>query len=244
MRYFVKRRSFVNENSAYNIEMKDKSVLCKFFSTFASCNYVHTSILVIRNMKNIAIFSSGEGTNAENVIRYFAEKKTVNVAVLVYNRKEAGVRLRAERLGIKTEYVPKSDFEDSAKVLKLLSGYDVDIIVLSGFLLYVPDYLLNAYKDKIINIHPSLLPKHGGKGMHGLHVHEDVLVCGDKESGITVHLADAQLDHGKILFQASCQVERGDTPEQLAARVHKLEYAFFPEVIERFCLGGYDYKIK
>lgn len=195
-------------------------------------------------MKNLAIFASGEGTNAENIIRYFENSGTAKVTLLVYNRKEAGVRLRAERLGVRTEYIPKSMFGDSEKVLATLREANTDIIVLAGFLLFVPEYLLETYHNRIINIHPSLLPLHGGKGMHGIHVHEDVLACGDKETGITVHVADAQLDHGCVLFQAKCPVERGDTPEDVAARVHKLEYAYFPEVIERFCQGLYDYKLK
>ena len=195
-------------------------------------------------MKNLAIFASGEGTNAENIIRYFENSGTAKVTLLVYNRKEAGVRLRAERLGVRTEYIPKSMFGDSEKVFATLREANTDIIVLAGFLLFVPEYLLETYHNRIINIHPSLLPLHGGKGMHGIHVHEDVLACGDKETGITVHVADAQLDHGCVLFQAKCPVERGDTPEDVAARVHKLEYAYFPEVIERFCQGRYDYKLK
>lgn len=195
-------------------------------------------------MKNLAIFASGEGTNAENIIRYFENSGTAKVTLLVYNRKEAGVRLRAERLGVRTEYIPKSMFGDSEKVLATLREANTDIIVLAGFLLFVPEYLLETYHNRIINIHPSLLPLHGGKGMHGIHVHEDVLACGDKETGITVHVADAQLDHGCVLFQAKCPVERDDTPEDVAARVHKLEYAYFPEVIERFCQGRYDYKLK
>ena len=195
-------------------------------------------------MKHLAIFASGEGTNAENIIRYFENSGTAKVTLLVYNRKEAGVRLRAERLGVRTEYIPKSMFGDSEKVLATLREANTNIIVLAGFLLFVPEYLLETYHNRIINIHPSLLPLHGGKGMHGIHVHEDVLACGDKETGITVHVADAQLDHGCVLFQAKCPVERGDTPEDVAARVHKLEYAYFPEVIERFCQGRYDYKLK
>ena len=151
-------------------------------------------------MKNLAIFASGEGTNAENIIRYFENSGTAKVTLLVYNRKEAGVRLRAERLGVRTEYIPKSMFGDSEKVLATLREANTDIIVLAGFLLFVPEYLLETYHNRIINIHPSLLPLHGGKGMHGIHVHEDVLACGDKETGITVHVADAQLDHGCVLF--------------------------------------------
>ncbi len=195
-------------------------------------------------MKTIAIFASGEGTNAENLIEYFSAREDVRVGVVVYNRKEAGVRIRAERHGVPTEYVPKSRFGERDSVLAMLKGYGTDVIVLSGFLLLVPDYLLEAYPDRVVNIHPSLLPKHGGRGMHGLHVHEDVLRCGEDESGITIHVCDSDLDKGVTLFQAKCNVERGDTPETLAARVHKLEYAFFPEVVERLCNGGYDYKFK
>lgn len=195
-------------------------------------------------MKTIAIFASGEGTNAENLIEYFSTRNDVNVGVVVYNRKEAGVRARAERHGVPTEYVPKSRFGEKEYVLNLLKGYNTDAIVLSGFLLLVPDYLLEAFPNRVVNIHPSLLPKHGGKGMHGLHVHEDVLKCGESETGITIHVCDNNLDQGVTLFQAKCNVERDDTPETLAARVHKLEYAFFPEVIERLCNGAYDYKFK
>lgn len=194
-------------------------------------------------MKNIAIFASGEGTNAENLIKYFAGHPSVNVSLVVYNRKEAAVRLRAERLGVPAEYIPKSIFGDEQTVMPILQKYSVDTIILAGFMLLVPEYILSAYRHKVINIHPSLLPLHGGKGMHGLNVHADVLRSGETETGITIHVCDSNLDQGITLFQAKCQVERGDTPETLAARVHKLEYAFFPEVVERLCNGGYDYKL-
>lgn len=196
-------------------------------------------------MKKIAIFASGEGTNAENLIKYFsAAAGDVSVAVVVYNRREAGVRQRAERLGVPTEYVPKSQLNDESYILPLLKRYGADVIVLSGFLLLVPGFLLSAFPGRVINIHPSLLPKHGGRGMHGLNVHADVIACGEKETGITIHVCDSRLDCGTTLFQAKCPVERDDTPETLAARVHKLEYAFFPEVVERLCRGGYDYMLK
>ena len=195
-------------------------------------------------MKTIAIFASGEGTNAENLIEYFSAHKDAKVGVVVYNRKEAGVRARAERHGVPAEYVPKSRFGEKDDVLAMLKSYGTDVIVLSGFLLLVPDYLLEAYPNRVVNIHPSLLPKHGGRGMHGLHVHEDVLKCDEDETGITIHVCDSNLDKGVTLFQAKCNVERDDTPETLAARVHKLEYAFFPEVVERLCNGGYDYKFE
>lgn len=209
-------------------------------STFVS----EKSVKRRNRMKTIAIFASGEGTNAENLMDYFSVRNDVKVGVVVYNRKEAGVRIRAERYGVPTEYVPKSRFGDKDFVITMLKGYGTDVIVLSGFLLLVPDYLLEAYPNRVVNIHPSLLPKHGGRGMYGLHVHEDVLRCGEDESGITIHVCDSDLDRGVTLFRAKCNVERNDTPETLAARVQKLEYAFFPEVVERLCRGEYDYKFE
>lgn len=192
-----------------------------------------------KDMDSIAVFASGEGTNAENIIRHFQNSGTARVTLLAYSRREAPVRLRAARLGVRAAYLPKSALDDSGQTLPLLREAGASVIALAGFLPIIPGYLLEAYRDRIINIHPSLLPLHGGKGMHGIHVHEDVLACGDKETGITVHLADGELDHGRALFQAKCPVERGDTAEDIAARVRKLELAFYPEVIERFCQGRY-----
>lgn len=188
-------------------------------------------------MKTIALFASGEGTNAENLIKYFAGNENVKVSLVVINRKEAGARRRAEALGVPVEYLPKAAWEDSASVLALLEKYGVDAIVLAGFLLHVPDYLLAAYPDRIVNIHPALLPKHGGKGMYGMNVHESVIASGDKESGITIHTIDSNYDRGTTLFQARCEVLPGDTAEDVAAKVHKLEYAHFPEVVEKWLAG-------
>ena len=188
-------------------------------------------------MKNIAILASGEGTNAENIISYFKKNKTANVSLLIYNKKEAGAAKRAERLGIKTEYRSKKDFTNSAEILSLLAGEKIDVIVLSGFLLLVPQYLIKAYPDKILNIHPALMPKHCGKGMYGMKVHQDVVDSGDKETGITIHIIDEKFDAGTQLFQASCSVNPEDSPEEVAQKVHTLEYKYFPEVIEKFCLN-------
>lgn len=179
----------------------------------------------------IALFASGEGTNAENIIRYFSQSCEVVIPLVVINRKEAGARRRAESLGVTVEYIPKREWEDEGRVLSLLRSYGIEAIVLSGFLLHVPDYLLRAYPERIVNIHPALLPKHGGKGMYGMHVHEAVVADGDTESGITIHLVDDEYDHGRTLFQAKCSVLPGDTPEDVAAKVHKLEYEYFPKVI-------------
>lgn len=188
-------------------------------------------------MQNIAIFASGEGTNAENIIQYFQTKKTANVAAVVYNRANAGVKLRAERLGIPAVFLPKAGFLDEQQLMPLLTQYKIDFIVLSGFLVLVPDFLIKRYPDKIVNIHPALMPKHCGKGMYGMKVHEEVVADGDTESGITIHLVDADYDHGRIVFQAKCAVSPQDSAEDVAQHVHKLEYANYPKVIEDLVLG-------
>lgn len=185
-------------------------------------------------MKSLAIFASGEGTNAENLIRYFAHRATARVAVVVTNRRQAGVAKRAEQLGVPVEWVPAEGWADRSQVMALLHRYEVDAIVLAGFLLLLPEYLVDAYDGRMVNIHPALLPLHAGKGMYGMRVHQDVVRCGDSETGITIHLVDAHYDHGRTLFQAKCPVKAGDTPEEVAARVHELEYRYYPEVVERW----------
>lgn len=188
-------------------------------------------------MQNIAIFASGEGTNAENIIRYFHEKKTANVAVVVYNRAEAGVKRRADQLGVPAVYLPKAGFLNEAELMPLLEQYTIDFVVLSGFLVLVPQFLVQRFPDRIVNIHPALMPKHCGKGMYGMKVHEEVVAQGDKESGITIHLVDEDYDHGRIVFQAKCPVYPEDSAEDVAWRVHQLEYGNYPEVIEKLLLG-------
>lgn len=183
-------------------------------------------------MKRIAIFASGNGTNAENIIRYFQDKPETDVALVVCNRKEAGVYERAERLGVRSIHVPKADFNNKEEMLGILHAYKIDLIVLAGFLLMVPDFLLKEYPQRIINIHPSLLPKYGGKGMHGTHVHEAVIADGEKESGITVHFVNEKCDEGEIIFQAITEVLPSDTPASLEAKIHSLEKIHFPVVID------------
>ena len=183
-------------------------------------------------MHHIAVFASGEGTNAENIIRYFKHNDTAQVSVVIYNRKEAGVKAKAESLGIPAEYVPKDMLSDESRLLPLLDNYGVDFIVLAGFLLLIPHYLVHRYHQRIINIHPSLLPKHCGKGMYGMKVHEEVVRQGDTETGITIHLIDEDYDRGKIILQAVCPVLKDDTAEQVAQKVHALEYTHYPKAIE------------
>lgn len=183
-------------------------------------------------MKKIAILASGEGTNAENIIRYFSIRKTAEVVVVITNKQQAGVLERAGRLGIPAEIIPAQGFTEGI-ALDTLHRYGADFIVLAGFLLKVPDGILHDYSNRIVNIHPALLPKFGGKGMYGNRVHEAVIAAAEKESGITIHFINEHYDEGSTIFQATCPVTPDDTPETLAARVHALEYEYFPQVIER-----------
>lgn len=183
-------------------------------------------------MKNIAIFASGSGTNAENITRYFSNSKTINVVVVLSNNKNVGVHVRVNKLGIPSFVFSREDFAEGAPVLSKLAEYQVDFIVLAGFMNKISDALLKAFPGRIINIHPALLPKHGGKGMFGMHVHEAVVAAGEKESGITIHYINEHYDEGATIFQATCPVLAVDTPEDVAAKVHALEYAHYPHVIE------------
>lgn len=184
-------------------------------------------------MKNIAIFASGSGTNAENITRYFSKSETVKVAVVLSNNRNVGVHARVNGLGVPSFVFTRDEFTEGSKVLAKLAEYRIDLIVLAGFMNKISDVLLEAYPGKIVNIHPALLPKHGGKGMYGMHVHEAVVAAGEKESGITIHYINDRYDEGAIIFQASCPVLPSDTPEEVAAKVHTLEYAHYPEVIEK-----------
>lgn len=187
-------------------------------------------------MIKIAILASGEGTNAENMIRYFQKKKTAEVIAVFANKRHVGVYRRVEPLGVQVQYVPNADFFDG-KALRMLQERKVDFIVLAGFLFKIPDDILVAYPDRIVNVHPALLPKHGGKGMYGNKVHAAVIADGDLESGITIHYIDGNYDEGKTLFQAKCPVLPDDTPETLAQRVHQLEHTYYPQVVEAVVLG-------
>lgn len=202
----------------------------QFFCTFAATQ--KTAYMI-----QLAIFASGEGTNAENILNRLRGREDMRVVLLVASRPGIGAIGRAEKFGVPTVCVRRAEWENREAVLSLLHRYGVDAIVLSGFLVKVPQYLVDAYADRIVNIHPALLPKHGGKGMYGHYVHEDVLRCADKESGITIHLVNGELDAGQPLFQAKCPVLPDDTPDTLAARVHELEYRHFPDVIIRWAQG-------
>lgn len=184
--------------------------------------------------KRLAVFASGNGSNAENIIRYFqADDRNAEVALVVCNKSDAKVLERAEKLGVPAIVVPRRDFNNEDFMTGLLHDNGIDFIVLAGFLLMIPDFLIKLYPEKIVNIHPSLLPKYGGKGMYGSHVHEAVVAAGEKESGITIHMVDENCDGGRIIFQANVPVTPEDTPDDVAAKVHALEYEHFPQVIEK-----------
>lgn len=188
-------------------------------------------------MKNIAIFVSGSGTNCENIIRHFSDHQQVNIALVLSNRADAYALVRAQRLGVPTAVVSKSEFNDEKKMNTLLDSYHIDFIVLAGFLLMVPSFLIRRYDRRMLNIHPALLPKHGGKGMYGHHVHEAVKAAGDTETGMTVHWVSDVCDGGEIIAQFSTPLSQDDTPDDIAHKEHLLEMEHFPKVIEKTILG-------
>jgi len=183
-------------------------------------------------MKNIAIFASGSGTNAENLIRFFRTSPFGKVQIVLSNRTDAGVIERAQSLEVETFVFTREQFYNSDQVPDLLVERNIDFIVLAGFLWLVPENLLLPFENKIVNIHPALLPKYGGKGMYGGHVHRAVIEAGDAESGISIHYVNQKYDEGDIIFQARCKVEPGDSPDSLAHKIHSLEYKYFPGVVE------------
>ncbi|MDR1357573.1 MAG: phosphoribosylglycinamide formyltransferase [Tannerellaceae bacterium] len=183
-------------------------------------------------MRNIAIFASGSGSNAENIARYFASSNLVKVAAVLSDNPNAGVHKRVNDLGIPSFTFSKEEFADATPVISKLAGYGVSFIVLAGFMDKIPETLIDAFPASIINIHPALLPKFGGQGMYGMHVHRTVIEAGEAESGITIHYINKEYDKGPIIFQASCRVSYADTPETLAARIHVLEHVHYPRIIE------------
>ncbi|MEN9918805.1 MAG: hypothetical protein RL662_1241 [Bacteroidota bacterium] len=189
-------------------------------------------------MINIAIFASGSGTNAENIISYFKSKESdIQIKAIISNRSDAYVLLRAERANIESAIFSKQDFVDTPFVLDFLKEKQINFIVLAGFLLKVPENIIKEYPHNIINIHPALLPKHGGKGMYGDRVHRAVIESQDKESGITIHHVNENYDEGSIIFQATCPITPDDTYTDVANKVHALEYKYYPQIIEEVILA-------
>lgn len=183
-------------------------------------------------MKNLVIFASGSGTNAENIARLFHQGNRVRVAAVLCNRKNAGVYARMEALGIPVIYVPNSVWDNEpAQVVEMLKPFNPDLIVLAGFMRAIQPEIINAYPGKIINIHPSLLPKYGGKGMFGHHVHEAVIANRETRSGVTVHYVTAEIDGGEIIMQQEVEISPEDTAETLEAKIHPVEYSLYPRAI-------------
>lgn len=184
-------------------------------------------------MTNLAIFVSGGGTNLENIIRHFANNPEVNIALVLSNRADAYALVRARNHNIPSVVLTRAEFAQADKLMPLMQQYDIHFVVLAGFLVMVPDFLIKAFPRRIINIHPALLPKYGGKGMYGHHVHEAVKAAGETETGMTVHYVSNVCDGGEIIAQFSTPLSPDDTPDDIAAKEHVLEQEHFPKVIEQ-----------
>lgn len=184
-------------------------------------------------MKNIAIFASGGGSNAQKIMEHFQGISLAKVSFVLSNKAEAGVLEKAEKMGVETLVFDRPYFYETTEILKELDKRKIDFVVLAGFLWLVPNYLVRHFPRRIINIHPALLPKYGGKGMYGMHVHRAVKESGEKESGITIHYVNEKYDDGSIIFQKTCKLDPADSPENIAAKVLKLEHHYFPRLIEQ-----------
>jgi phosphoribosylglycinamide formyltransferase 1 len=188
--------------------------------------------------QKIAIFASGSGSNAEKIIEYFADNRVIDVSLILSNNPKAYVIERARSKNVPSSIFSRPDFYNSEVVLTQLKDYEIDWIVLAGFLWLIPESLIAQYPERIINIHPALLPKYGGKGMYGHHVHQAVFDNFEKETGITIHLVNKEYDKGRILFQKKTTLEVNDTPDRIAQKIHLLEHNHFPQVIEDTIIQG------
>lgn len=184
-------------------------------------------------MKKIAIFASGSGSNAQAIIEHVQRGTIARVDCVLSNKSNAYALVRAKSFNIEAITFSRSDFYDSTSVIDILLERRVDFIVLAGFLWLVPEKLVESFPGKIVNIHPALLPKYGGKGMYGMHVHKSVIANKEKESGISIHYVNKNYDEGNLILQAKCPIEPGDTPESLAEKIHALEYEHFPKTVEK-----------
>lgn len=186
-----------------------------------------------KSVKNIAIFASGAGSNARKIIEYFSERNDINVKLIISNKKDAGVLPIAKAAAIDTYVVSRESFYHSADLLVILEQHQIDFIVLAGFLWLIPAYLINHFPDRILNIHPALLPKYGGKGMYGHFVHEAVHLAGESYSGITIHLVNEKYDEGSIVFQEKCEILPTDQVVDIAKKVQVLEHSCYPVIIDK-----------
>jgi len=183
--------------------------------------------------KKIVVFASGSGTNAENIIKFFQNSTNASVVAVFSNKRSAKVLKRAHDLNVKALHFDRDALYNSYDVLHILEDINPDLIVLAGFMWIFPEDILKKFPDKIVNIHPALLPKYGGKGMYGMKVHESIIKNKEKESGISIHFVNENYDEGELIFQTRIKVSKEDTPETLAEKIHKLEYKHFPEIIQQ-----------
>ncbi len=189
-------------------------------------------------MKRIAIFASGTGSNARKIIEYFQGHEEIEVALVISNKAHAAVLSMAAAHSLSTLVIDRSSFYETDRLLEELRSFHIDLLVLAGFLWLIPSYLIDAYPAGIINIHPALLPKYGGKGMYGMNVHRAVKEAGESESGMTIHYVDPRYDEGKIIFQAKCSLSSEDTAEEIASKVLQLEHQHYAQVIEQLLRKG------
>ena len=186
--------------------------------------------------QRIAIFASGNGTNAKAILNHFANHTKAEVAMTLSNKANAGVLVHAKKVGIPTCVFDRSTFKNTNQIIDMLQAENISLIVLAGFLWQIPQQWIKAFPNQIINLHPALLPKYGGKGMYGIHVHKAVKTAGEKESGITIHYVNEHYDKGQIIHQVKCEIAPEDSPEDIAGKVRLLEHEFFPKTIEKLIL--------
>ncbi len=187
-------------------------------------------------MKNIALFASGTGSNAKTIIEYFVSNKTAKVCCLLSDNPKAKALEMANSYGIDTHFMNKEERQNPAQIVDYLKSKSVDIVVLAGYLKKIPALMIEAFPNSILNIHPALLPKFGGKGMYGMHVHRAVVEAGESSSGMTIHYVNAAYDEGAIIFQASCALDGQESPEEVAAKVLKLEHQHYAPIIEKILI--------
>jgi phosphoribosylglycinamide formyltransferase-1 len=190
----------------------------------------------MKTCPRLAVFASGSGSNAQRLAEYFAGSGIAEVSVIYCNNPDAFVLERARLLGIPAVLIKRDSFYNDISVLDDLKSREIDWVILAGFLWLVPDYILKAFPKRIINIHPALLPAYGGKGMYGMKVHQAVIAARESESGITIHYVNEKYDEGDIVFQAKCTIEKEDTPEMLASKIHELEFEHFPRLVEKLII--------
>ncbi len=184
-------------------------------------------------MKHLAVFASGTGSNARRIMEHFAQSPVANVRLLLCNKPDAPVLHIAEAFGVPTLLLDRTAFYQPGHVAQLLAGHAIDFIALAGFLWLLPPCLIQAFEGRIVNIHPALLPRFGGKGMYGMRVHQAVKAAGETQTGITIHYVNERYDEGQIIFQASCPITPQDTPETIAQKVHALEHQYYPQILEQ-----------